>query len=61
MEVSGVVGTGVGLCEGDPCIKVFVSERTPEVEREIPGEVEGYTVRVEVTGPFRSRRDTGVG
>lgn len=56
-----MVGTGVGLCEGDPCIKVFVSERTPEVEREIPGEVEGYTVRVEVTGPFRSRRDTGVG
>ena len=61
MEVSGVVGTGVGLCEGDPCIKVFVSERTPEVDDEIPGEVEGYTVQVEVTGSFRTRSDTGVG
>ncbi len=54
MEVPGVVGTGIGLCEGEPCIVVYVSERTPEVGERIPAEVEGYRVRIEETGPIRA-------
>jgi hypothetical protein len=54
MDVPGVVGTGIGLCEGAPCIVVYVSARTPEVERAIPAEVEHHRVRIEETGPIRA-------
>lgn len=53
-DVPGVVGTGIGLCDSDPCIVVYVSERTPEVGRAIPAEVEGHRVRIEETGPIRA-------
>lgn len=55
MRIPGVVGTGIGSCEGRPCIKVFASELNATIEERIPEEVEGYPVRVEVTGPFRAR------
>lgn len=50
MEVPGVVGTGQGLCDGTPCIVVYASSRTPEIESRIPDEADGHPVRVEVTG-----------
>lgn len=53
-DLDGVVGTGIGECDGEPCIKVFVRERTGALEEEIPSRVEGYPVRMEVTGPFRA-------
>lgn len=59
MRVRGVVGTGIGLCEDVPCIVVFATEMTDEVEARIPDEVEGHPVRVEVTGPFRPREPDG--
>jgi hypothetical protein len=55
MAVPGVVGTGIGLCDSAPCIKVFAVERTAEIRERIPDSVEGYPVRVEVTGRFRAR------
>jgi hypothetical protein len=55
MAVPGVVGTGVGTCEDRPCLKVFVIERTPEIERRIPHSADGYPVVVEVTGVVRPR------
>jgi predicted small secreted protein len=54
MEIPGVVGTGIGQCDGVPCIKVFVAQKTPEIDRQIPAQVEGHPVRVEVTGPFKA-------
>lgn len=36
MSLPGVVGSGIGACEGKPCIKVYVKERTPELERQVP-------------------------
>lgn len=59
MAVPGVVGTGLGLCDGAPCLVVLVARRTPEVEGRIPGEVDGHPVRIEVTGEFRARDTTG--
>lgn len=55
MAVPGVVGTGIGLCEGSPCIKVFAAERTKLVEEQIPASADGYPVRLEITGGFRPR------
>jgi hypothetical protein len=55
MAIPGVVGTGIGECAGQPCIRVFVVEKTPELERKLPARVEGYVVDVVATGEFRVR------
>lgn len=63
MELPGVVGTGIGLCQveddpdgpGEPCIRVFLARPSPEAEAAIPVEVEGYQVELVVTGEFRPR------
>ena len=54
MAVPGVVGVGQGLCDGAPCIKVLVIERTPEIEKRIPDTLEGHKVEVDVTGRIRA-------
>lgn len=54
MSIPGVVGTGQGLCNGMPCIKVFVIKKTPELDQKIPDVLEGYPVVVEETGMFRA-------
>jgi len=53
MSLPGVVGTGIGESEGKLCIKVFVIEITPELQQQIPSEVEGYPVIIEETGEFK--------
>ena len=55
MSVPGVVGTGIGLCDASPCIKVFVEKRTAEIERRIPAGAEGHPVSIEVVGLIRRR------
>ena len=54
MAIPGVVGTGQGLCDGKPCIKVFVVKKTPELEDKIPEKLEGYSVKIEETGVIRA-------
>jgi len=54
MSLLGVVGTGIGDCEGKPCIKVYVKERTPDLERQVPKQLEGFEVDIEVTGPIET-------
>ncbi len=54
MSLPGVVGTGQGLCDGQPCIKVFIVKKTPELLRQIPAAIEGYTVAVEETGEIKA-------
>jgi len=54
MSISGVVGIGQGLCDGEPCIKVFLIKKTRELEEKIPRELEGYKVKIEETGKVRA-------
>ncbi len=37
----------------EPCIRVFVVEKTEELLKQIPDEIEGYTVDLEATGVIR--------
>lgn len=53
MALSGVVGTAQGLCDGKPCIRVFVAKKSDELMGQIPPEIEGYPVDVQETGEFR--------
>lgn len=55
MAVPGVVGTALGLCDGAPCIKVFVADAAAAARAQLPDRLEGYPVKVEVTGIMRSR------
>lgn len=55
MAVPGVVGTAIGRCDGAPCIRVFLATASDAARRRIPAQLEGYPVRVEVTGEIRAR------
>lgn len=54
MALPGVVGTAIGECAGNPCIKVLVVEETPELVNEIPPTLDGYLVVMEETGEIRA-------
>src|SRR3989337_4432905 len=41
MSIPGVTGTAQGELDGKPCIKVYVVQKTAEVEKQIPKEIEG--------------------
>lgn len=49
----GVVGTGIGECEGRPCIKVLVDKNTEELAGAIPRILEGFPVVTVETGKIR--------
>jgi hypothetical protein len=53
MALPGVVGTAIGLCGGERCITVLLADSNPETKRRIPDRLEGFRVRVEVTGAIR--------
>ena len=57
MSIPGVVGTAEGLCDGNPCIKVFVIKFTPELEQKILNILEGYAVEVVETGEFKALQE----
>lgn len=54
MSIPGVVGTAQGLCNGKPCIKVFIEGKTPGLDKKIPDVLEGYKIEVEETGEIRA-------
>ena len=53
MAIPGVVGVAEGLCNGEPCIKVFVTRKTPVLAGQLPSLLEGFPIGVEETGDFR--------
>ena len=55
MALPGVVGTAVGLCDGVACIRVFLADSNAAARARIPAQLEGYAVKVEVTGPIQRR------
>ena len=55
MALDGVVGTAVGECGGQDCIKVYLAAASEALEGEIPGVFGGFPVVTEVTGEIRGR------
>lgn len=53
MSLPSVVGTAIGVCDGEPCIRVFVTDSMVASRRMIPTHLDGYLVRIDVTGPLR--------
>jgi hypothetical protein len=55
MAVQGVQGVGIGGAEDSPQIVVMVSHGGTEMRKKLPSSVEGYPVKVEVTGEIRAQ------
>jgi hypothetical protein len=55
MSIPGVVGVGVGHCDGQACIKALVEEETPELARAVPTDLEGIPVELEEIGQVRAQ------
>jgi hypothetical protein len=54
MAIPGVVGLyQAALEDGTPCIKVMVVKKSRRLEGRIPDRLEGYPVRIDVTGVIR--------
>lgn len=54
MSLPGVVGTAQGLCADKPCIKVYVVKKTPDLMKQIPSTLEGYSVEIQETGEIKA-------
>ena len=54
MAIPGVVGVYVGVLDDgkSPCLKIMLARRTPE-SNQIPAQIDGFPVRIEVTGEIR--------
>jgi hypothetical protein len=50
LKIEGVEGVGIGKFEDEDCIAVYVIEKTAELDEQIPKELGGYKVIMEVTG-----------
>ena len=50
MAIPGVVGTAMGLHGEEPCIHVYVEDRKQHTTDMLPRDIEGYKVRVVVSG-----------
>ena len=54
MSLVGVVATAQGLDGDQPCINVYVVEKTAELLRQIPDAIEGYPVVVRQAGQIQA-------
>ncbi len=54
MSIPGVMGTAQGECKGQPCMKVYVVKKTPDLLKQIPSSLEGYKVVIQETGQIRA-------
>ena len=53
LEIPGVVGAAIGKYKNQPCIKLYVNQKTSELLKQIPATLEGYKVRLQETGELR--------
>jgi hypothetical protein len=55
LALPDVIGVYIGTLEDNQtlCLKVMLSRENPETQRKIPPSIEGYPVRVEVSGTIR--------
>lgn len=54
LSIEGVEGVGIGEEMSKPVIKVYVVKKTKALAEKIPAQIEGYPVKMEVTGEFHA-------
>ena len=58
MAIPGVVGVGEGQLDGKPAIQIMVARRSPELDRRLPDQLDGFPVQVVETGVIRPQADS---
>ena len=58
LSIPGVVGAGIAKLDDQPSIIIMVRERTPGLDSQIPTELDGFPVVIEVTGEFKALNDS---
>ncbi|NNM34275.1 MAG: hypothetical protein HKO53_14460 [Gemmatimonadetes bacterium] len=53
IDMEGVTGTAMGLCNGQPCIKVYLESDSSALRSRLPRSESGFPVVAEVTGKIR--------
>ena len=56
MALPGVVGTAIGLYQGERCIKVLLADSGGTTRDRIPSRLDGYRVVIEVIGAIRPKQ-----
>jgi len=51
MTLKGVIGTGIGLVDDRPCIKIFIEKDDLDILAVLPEFLEGWPVDAQCTGP----------
>ncbi len=54
---TGVSGVGIGAHKGEPCLKVYLSDKGRG--KAIPSRYDGHPVRLVGGGPFQALKDNG--
>ncbi len=54
LTIEGVEGVGIGEELSKRVLKVYVVKKTKTLQEKIPSQIEGYPVRIEVTGEFHA-------
>lgn len=47
LSLSGVVNVVTSDCDGKPCLVVNVDEETDAIKAKVPGQFQGYAVRIQ--------------
>ena len=54
MDISGVVGCYATVNDnGQPCIRIMIKKRTPELVKKLPTTIESYPVEIEESGEIK--------
>jgi len=54
MSIPGVTGVGIGGSEESPLILVMVTHNATELKKKLPTQIEGFPVKVELSGEIRA-------
>ncbi len=54
LSIPGVIGAGIAKLDDKPSIMVMVIKKTPDMDKQIPRELDGYSVIIQETGPFKA-------
>jgi len=54
LGIEAMEGVGISEEAGHLVIKVYVSKKTKALQKSIPARIEGYPVRIEVSGEFHA-------
>ena len=56
MQLPGVVAVGLGECAGAPCIRVLSENQDSELTQQLPKEINGIPITLEVSGQIKARQ-----